>query len=922
MTSPEPHSAAIPAGVLLVLLPAADRKRPAAAPAGPSRLEALAAAVAGPVRDNGGRMLAPVGDAVLARFDRPGPAVTAAVGIVAADGAVRQAVRIGIAPGLPPDADRKRFADAVICAVQLAAQAAGRQILVAAPLLGAMTELAGIRFAPLPRSPGDGAARGDPGPCQVVWEPAVQVEPPAAPLVVIKPLWRAAPPGFAAIWSELAQKVKSRSGVRHCKSFGDRSLALVTRDLEGALHIGRYVLAGVQRAMDVDGRFHLLPIQVVIDSGPFLEGDTIQAGRLGVDWPVIAPGRIHVARAVCGPMDDLPAGAAASADDRFVMLGSAEPRVVDMPPLFHYQEALVRGPRPPCFYCGARRHDPGDCPSKNAADPPAGLKALGYLDPAAFNRDFYRLLAGPAAGPAREADSAGPEAAFLDLNYFCQLRFLRRLWSDDAPQWAAVLARRREQPKGGPLWLAQDCLRTGRLAQAMQILEREGDGADYRTHCLWGLIHVEQAAPAKAALAFHNALDVAETAPVKILALFLLLRLYRMVGDAIRAEQTLARIRAIDKTCIQAEYEAIKLQLEDGLSARALNRLGRLIEKDRDYFVAALIDPELAASAHLVQPRLAACLAAARKKATESRQAAEAVLEKVTAQLGAASCAALEPEAAFRSIDAQVGGGSFFGYLDATAAAERLAAAARRVLSTHRCAVYESLQRIDQGLADQMGRVARYPAPRRMTEVSQRLAVIQGDLEQLKGQLRTDAPPGTAGRPGAGRSMGAGSFPGQPGDRPDRQGRRPVAFRHGPDEEQFSSHGAQRPRGDVFAAAVDPLSGLCPAGPGDIPPGPVDLPKARHGLWQPGGLAAGPDANPAPSRPVSTSGLILFPKMCTNSLWINKFQTRQGAAEFENPASAGPGGMSIFEEVYPPLEGRNPARAGLGGLRRRLSTGC
>ncbi len=64
----------------------------------------------------------------------------------------------------------------------------------------------------------------------------------------------------------------------------------------------------------------------------------------------------------------------------------AEPK-----PLFH-TSALIHGEYPPCYYCGDRRYEPSQCPSKKLLPVSEGLEKAGYLSHEApgdrFHRDF------------------------------------------------------------------------------------------------------------------------------------------------------------------------------------------------------------------------------------------------------------------------------------------------------------------------------------------------------------------------------------------------------------------------------------------------------------------------------------------------------------------------------------------------------
>lgn len=588
-----------------------------------------------------------------------------------------------------------------------------------------------------PDASGPGPAPRDPGGARVEG-------------LLLRPLWGLATPSFGRVWEALWERMERdwRGGSRWRRRLPDRRLLATAADLKEAAILGLRALRFVARSLDRDGAFTLLPVQAVVVSVTDAEDGPVE---VEADWAALPPGRLCVQRALIKPGGPLAQSGETAGDPRFVTVGPTVGSADLVPPLFLYQGVLAAGERSPCFYCGDRRHASADCPSKQAPDRPQALEALGRLDPSVLNRRFYEALEKrrEGRGASSAAEPSTPYAGFLDLKYVCQLRMLKRLWSSEAADWDTLFDRSPPPPQGGPIWLAYDCLRTGNRNQAVKLLERSSadHGGDYRAHCLRGLADVERGAPARARVAFQEALACARRVPEKIFVLFLLLRIHRLAGDPIRAERTLRRIRIQDRNCLQADYEGVKLQLEDGQTGRASEGLKRLVEQDRSYFVAALIDPELAPHAPRIQNLLIEWHAEARKRAVELKVEAEAEVARVEAQLGQDTLAALRPAERLAEIDTRLADGSYFGCRDAVDGALRLAAEARRALQIHQRSVIESLHALALSLRQQMAMAEGFPEPWRMAGVRRQLVDIYGGIESLRRALDRNEPGTLLGAP-------------------------------------------------------------------------------------------------------------------------------------------------------------------------------
>jgi tetratricopeptide (TPR) repeat protein len=319
-----------------------------------------------------------------------------------------------------------------------------------------------------------------------------------------------------------------------------------------------------------------------------------------------------------------------------------EQGVANASTLFLYSDALLEGENPPCFYCGSGKHRTTQCPSKQLSYGTCGLEALGHLAMDEINGLFSTYLAGakgdlPASQEPLETDKEDPAFlapwSFYELKRAFQLRFLNIIWSASPKEdWYRVKENKREtSAKGGLLWLARDCIRMSELDEAEDFLERYAreNSKDYRTACGLGFVHIERKGYTSAVDCFTEALSQ-ETTPVqKTYLLLLLSRIYTLTADHDRALEALKEALRIDPYCLEARFEEIVRYFQLGQMSEAGSRLLKLLHFAREYYVAALISPELAEFRSSFIPEFRRLVMEAHKEA----QAASEEADKAVATL-------------------------------------------------------------------------------------------------------------------------------------------------------------------------------------------------------------------------------------------------------------------------------------------------
>jgi len=302
------------------------------------------------------------------------------------------------------------------------------------------------------------------------------------------------------------------------------------------------------------------------------------------------------------------------------------------------------------------------------------MKDLGYLPLEEINKLFFNYLtktdinAGDGVEPLSKSDRATQWAynGFCELKIVYQLRFLRLLWKTRESSWKNIKENKNETAKGGLIWLGQDCLRVSKLDQAETILldALEKHPQDFRVHCAMGFLNVEGKDFLQAKHYFGRALEYAETRPQKIFAHFLLSRLYSLNNDRGKAEDHINKILHIEPGCSEAVYQDIIFQFGRQKNAEALRRLIKLIRKNREYYLYALIDPELAAFNEIIHPELNNLLHEAQEEAKQIRAEAEQKANKLEEQLTAEEKKVNDPRALFLKIEELSKADSYFNCLD------------------------------------------------------------------------------------------------------------------------------------------------------------------------------------------------------------------------------------------------------------------
>lgn len=116
--------------------------------------------------------------------------------------------------------------------------------------------------------------------------------------------------------------------------------------------------------------------------------------------------------------------------------------------------------------------------------------------------------------------------------------------------------------------------------------------------------------------------------------------------------------------CAEALYEDILSQFRKGKGAIAAHQLIKLVKKSREYYIHALIDPELSKFRDLIHPRVKALLEEARDEAEKTILEAREELEDLRRWLGRDETETQEAETLFSKMEELSKVDGYFSHLD------------------------------------------------------------------------------------------------------------------------------------------------------------------------------------------------------------------------------------------------------------------
>ncbi len=720
-----------------------------------------------PIVESGGVFVKTLGDSVMAYFINPREAVKSAIKIQQKfkvynekKGKQNQIhIRIGIHFGEAIIEEKDIFGDAVNMAAKVVQVAEGDQIFISQELYDLVKDLSHELFQVVDVSNKKNPPKGLTI-YRVLWQETIAFALTTNILLYLKPLLNLSKANYKEVWNSLLESKEDFWGDKIDKEsiLPDKDVILIVKEASFSLTVAKDVLAFLNKKIGKDYVPLPLPIQIIIDSGPYLSADKLAIEALEVNWDEIDPGEIYISASAY----------------RFITakhsFSTIPPFDGEQPQIFHkiildehhqknkstlflYQTDLIQGDNPPCYYCGDRRHMPLHCPSKQLVEMTDALEKLGYLSLGEINRLFYNYLSGAdtdhEAGLESEYNTRGSNVlayyGFYELRLVFQLRFFRTTWTSNSENWEEFKENRVHEGRGGPVWLGLDCIRVSSLAQAEQLLKTsmEKYPEDYKVYCTMGFLYVEKNNFSEARAYFHKALDYSTTKPQRIFLLFLLSRLYDLNNDTREAEESIRRILFLHPHCPEALYQDIIFKFRKGLERETLPELIRFIKENPEYYVNALIDPELAPFNDIIHPELKKFFTQAKKEANEIVPRAQEELQRIKRIIDEKEKEVNQAQSILSKIGELSKTDSYLGYLDIAHYANSIISIANRSIKKRTKKIFEVQYELNHRCEEYLLFVSNFPYKDLISSNYKQLKLIQAKINTIKTMAKTpDIPDG------------------------------------------------------------------------------------------------------------------------------------------------------------------------------------
>ncbi len=714
------------------------------------------------VVEHGGIVVKVLGDSIMAYFSNPQEAIKSAIKIQQKFQSFNQKkdpryqihIRMCIHYGGGIVEDKDIFGDVVNMAAKFLPFASGDQIFVSHELYEQAQGIPSLRFEAVDLPSNKDVLKGLTI-YKLIWDETITFDPYVKTLLYFKPVWELGGSHFAKAWDSLVENKDSlwAGKIEKENILADKSMALIVKDPCLSFSLSMDVMQFLSSKLEKDSS-PFLPLQIIVDSGTYVRAGRLVLEDLKVNWEEIKPGNIYISFAAYKAIGENETFSVYPKPDQqhpqsFYKVDLKE-QLQKEPGLFLYQNALAQGEYSPCYYCGDRKHLTASCPSKQFSKITHVMQDMGYLPLEEINKLFFNYLtktdinAGDGVESLSRSDRATKWAyhGFCELKMVYQLRFASLIWKTGENSWNNIKENKNETSKGGLIWLGQDCLRVSKLDQAQTILLNalEKHPQDYRVHCAMGFLNVEGQDFLKAKHYFSKALEYAATRPQKILAHFLLSRLYCLNNNLDKAQDHVKKILNIDPGCSEAVYQDIIFQFRCQKNAEALRRLIKLINNNREYYLYALIDPELAAFNEIIYPELNNLLNQASAEAKQIQAEAEQKAKKLEKQLSAEEKAVNDPRVLFLKIEELAKADSYFNSLDIIYCGSSIIDMGSRYLENRRMKLLRVLNKLRPRVKSCMVVVNNFSNRNLIAAMSRKLKNIQIKMDDNETIARSSDP--------------------------------------------------------------------------------------------------------------------------------------------------------------------------------------
>jgi len=690
------------------------------------------------VEEYGGSLIKEVGDSVMVYFPDAPNALKASIKMQHTfnvynkdtDSKNEIHIRIGIHFGKVIVEEKDIYGDVVNVAAKLTNLANGDQIFISSEVYELTKDLPSVNFELINFWKMKNVPTGL-TPYKVIWDKAPVSEPDEATILHLRFVGTHAPDNtqnrHRETWNNFIREKNRFFDNKHESEhmLPDGTFTLSYKDSLIAFDMAERLLKYLSEELKKVCNEGKPPVYMVIFKGTHTMGNPLLIKKSAINFDGLNPGDIYMSKNIYEEIKKQRDIAVTPPPDKNhkhafykYLAGNSEQAGPQQIP--DYKKNVNKGILAPCFYCGDKNHYPKDCPSKMLTELTHAINEIGYLSTRKINSlslPYHGTKDKPNDVTIDRQNNAYSEDelamnCFHELKSVYQLRFFRTIWGSRSEEWEKAKKDISASEGGfGFVWLALDSFRVSNYDKAEAFLKSAlGENVkDYKSHCIAGFFNIERNNLADALMDFDDAFQLARTNPQKIFIQLLQSRIYTLLGNLKKAQEKINNVLMIDPDCVEARYEDIGLKFRQKNEGTALQRLVKLIKENRNYYIIALLDPDMEPYSKPVNTELTKIFDEAKAEAQFYSEEANRKLRDVYLTLAKKS--ADDIRLSMAKIENMMDSKSYFGYLDIFYLGNSVISICNNALKEQRKSISETILRLNKRLERGLNFIRNYRYP-------------------------------------------------------------------------------------------------------------------------------------------------------------------------------------------------------------------